>query len=283
MSLLFVEHLSVIDCAYLDAVRGLVGESYIVDIELEGELDEQSMVLDFGEVKKRLKRALDGSADHTLLVPLRAAPLSLHRVPERVTLEFRAASGMIEHASPPAAVTLVEAEKISAATLAAHLQPLLAAEVPANVATVRVSLRHEAIDGAYYHYTHGLKKHAGHCQRIAHGHRSRIEIHVDGVRDAALEQAQAACWQDIYLGSREDLSAERGGRLRFQYQAGEGAFAIELPAARCELLDTDSTVECLAEHLAATAARQRPGAQVLVRAYEGVMKGAAAQRGARSA
>src|SRR3546814_7361440 len=59
MSALFVEHLSVIDCAYLDAARGLVGESWIVDVELHGDLDGQSMVLDFGEVKKRLKRAIE--------------------------------------------------------------------------------------------------------------------------------------------------------------------------------------------------------------------------------
>ncbi|MBV8063608.1 MAG: 6-carboxytetrahydropterin synthase, partial [Nevskia sp.] len=69
MTTLFVEQLTVIDCAFLDAQRGLVGESWIVDIELDGDLDEQSMLLDFGEVKKRLKRALDSSADHTLVVP----------------------------------------------------------------------------------------------------------------------------------------------------------------------------------------------------------------------
>lgn len=276
---LFVEHLTVIDCAYLDAVRGVVGESWIVDIELRGELDAQSMVLDFGEVKKRLKRALDNSADHTLIVPRRHAGLSLHEADGRVELEFRGpAAGAIEHGSPAIAVTLLDAEAVTAEALVAHLAPVLTAVVPANVAELVLNLRSETIDGAYYHYTHGLKKHAGHCQRIAHGHRSRIEIFVDGVRDATLEAAQAARWADIYLGSREDRVSTANGRQRYEYTSAEGRFTMELPAERCDLLDTDTTVECIADHLAGLVAAERPGRSIAVRAYEGVMKGAIARR-----
>jgi 6-pyruvoyl-tetrahydropterin synthase len=277
MARLFVEQLTVIDCAYLDAERGLVGESWIVDLELEGELDAQSMVLDFGEVKKRLKRALDHSADHTLLVPLRDPGLSLHRGPERVSLEFRGpAAGAIEHHSPPQALSLLDAPRVDAASLAIHLQPILAAEVPANVAQVRLGLRNEEIRGAYYHYTHGLKKHQGQCQRIAHGHRSRLEIRAGGTRDTALENDWAARWKDIYLGSREDLAAKGDGRLRFAYRSAEGEFELALPEARCDLLEGDSTVECIAGHLAARSGALRPGQPIEVRAYEGVMKGALA-------
>lgn len=279
MSLLFVEHLTVIDCSYLDARRGVVGESWIVDIELEGDLDAQSMVLDFGEVKKRLKRALDNTVDHSLIVPLRHAGLSLHQTPERVSLEFRGpAAGAIEHHAPPQALSLIDAETVTPEAVIDHLRPILAAQVPANVATVTLALRSERIDGAYYHYTHGLKKHGGHCQRIAHGHRSRIEICVDGERDAALEAARAAQWADIYLGTREDQVSAAGGRLRFDYVAAEGRFEIELPAERCDLMQADSTVECIAEHLASDVAAQRPGRRIEVRAYEGVMKGARARR-----
>lgn len=278
LSSLFVEHLTVIDCARLDARRGLVGESWIVDIELIGELDAQSMVLDFGEVKKRLKRALDDSADHTLLVPLRDPALTLKASGERIDLAYAGAAGLIEHSSPACAVTVVDAEIVSAGTLAAHLGPMLKTVVPGNVAELRLSLRDEAIDGPRYHYTHGLKKHAGHCQRIAHGHRSRIEIRVDGERDAALEAAQAARWADIYLGTREDLTSSANGRHRYEYVSAEGAFALELPAARCELLEADTTVECIADHLAAQVAAERPGQAIAVRAYEGVMKGAIARR-----
>ncbi|HWY24644.1 MAG TPA: 6-carboxytetrahydropterin synthase [Nevskia sp.] len=280
MTRLFVEQLTVIDCAYLDARRGLVGESWIVDIELDGDLDDQSMLLDFGEVKKRLKRALDGSADHTLIVPARHPGLSLQRSTSRIGLEFQTEHGAIEHHAPPQALTLLDAGQVDSAALAAYLRPILAREVPPNVAEVRLNLRHERIEGPYYHYTHGLKKHAGYCQRIAHGHRSRIELRLDGARDGALESAWAQRWRDIYLGTREDLAGRANGRLRFAYTANEGAFELELPEARCDLLEGDTTVERIAEHLAAHSAAQRPGRRVEVRAYEGVMKGAVAGAGA---
>lgn len=276
MSRLFVEHLTVIDCAYLDAARGLVGESWIVDAELEGGLDAQSMVLDFGDVKKRLKQTIDHSADHALLVPARAPALSVQRRNAELQLRFAAADGLYTHRSPAAAVCLIDAETVDTASVTAYLQPLLMAQMPANVEALRLRLRAEAIDGAYYHYVHGLKKHAGLCQRIAHGHRSRIEIRVDGARDAELEQQVADRWRDAYLGSREDLIEDDGQTLRFAYRSGEGEYELRLPAARVDLIDTDSTVEQLAALLAARLAPQRAGRDLEVRAYEGVRKGALA-------
>ncbi len=278
MSILFVEQLTVIDCAFLDASRGLVGESWIVDLELEGALDEQSMVLDFGEVKKRLKRAVDDAADHKLLVPVRSPELKSRRKSGRFELFFAAANGVVEHHSPAAAVCALDATQVDAASLAAHLQPLLRKQVPANVERIGLSLRNEAVDGAYYHYVHGLKKHAGHCQRIAHGHRSRLEIRANGERKPRREQAWAESWRDIYLGTAGDLVACRSGRLRFEYRAAEGDFALELPEERCELLPDDSTVERIADFIAERVAPEWPGQDVEVRAYEGVMKGAVARR-----
>lgn len=280
MTRLFVEQLSVIDCAYLDAERGLVGESWIVDVELAGDLDRQSMVLDFGEVKKRLKKVLDGIGDHQLLVPHRHAGLRLQHNSQGSELHFSGpADGPIEHRSPADAICVVDAPTITTESLTAHLQPLVAQHVPANVAEVRLHLRHEVVDGAYYHYAHGLKKHIGHCQRIAHGHRSRIEIRLDGRREAALEQAWAKRWKDIYLGTQEDVVLDSAERVRFEYTSVDGDFALELPAQRCELLDGDTTVEKLARYIARTVHAEHPGRQVEVRAYEGVMKGAIARAG----
>ena len=49
---LFVEKLVNIDFSYLDVTRGLVGETWWASTSLEGALDQQGMVCDFGTVKK---------------------------------------------------------------------------------------------------------------------------------------------------------------------------------------------------------------------------------------
>ena len=48
MSTLFVNKLTNIDFSYLDPKEGLVGESWLLDIQLAGSLNEEGMVLDFG-------------------------------------------------------------------------------------------------------------------------------------------------------------------------------------------------------------------------------------------
>ncbi|MDE2148735.1 MAG: 6-carboxytetrahydropterin synthase [Gammaproteobacteria bacterium] len=279
MATLFVEQISVVDCALLDAEAGLLGASWIVDAELEGDLDRQGMVEDFGPLKRRLKQALDALVDHRLLVPRRHPGLWLAQHDGRLALHFDGpVDGAIEHHSPPAAVAVLDAERIDAGTLTEYLQARLALQDPPT-ARLRLQLRAEAIDGAAYRYVHGLRQHDGPCQRIAHGHRSRLSIWTDGQRDRRLETGLAKAWHRRYLGRRDDLLHAAGGRLRFGYRAGEGAFELELPASRCALLDAPTTVENLAALLAAQAAPLRPGRRVRVRAYEGVQKGAVAEAG----
>ena len=52
---LFVNDLTVMDFSYLCPRRGMVGESWIVDVMLDGDLNDESMIQDFGKVKKDLK------------------------------------------------------------------------------------------------------------------------------------------------------------------------------------------------------------------------------------
>jgi 6-pyruvoyl-tetrahydropterin synthase len=280
MSRLFVNRLTVIDYSYLHAHRGLLGDSLLADVELTGELDQQGMVLDFGHVKKQLKRAIDAHFDHKLLVPSRHPGLAIDTLPDaRQRLLFPlAGGGAIEHVAPADAVTLIDAASVTPDTLQLAIQETLRPLMPANVRDLRVRLSQEPISGPAYQYSHGLKLHDGNCQRIAHGHRSRLLILRDGEPDAALTDAWATRWQDIYIGTREDLAEETVLATvpcyRFSYQARQGKFELTLPKDRCYLIDTESTVENLAQHIADVLSAEHPGSRFEVQAFEGVDKGA---------
>jgi 6-pyruvoyl-tetrahydropterin synthase len=286
MSRLFVDNLTVLDFSYFHPTRGVVGESWIVDVELMGELNDEGMVFDFGHVKKLLKSALDSGMDHTLVLPVRLPGLNLRESDdgERISADYRNGRGDLrfQYESPREAVYLVETDAISIdsvrPTLEAHLNTL----VPDNVSKVMLRLRSEDIDEAFYHYSHGLKKHQGDCQRICHGHRSRIEIFRNGHRDKESEREWAQRFQDIYLITAEDIVTEPatpGDLMHVGYDAEQGRFDVWLPAASTETLQTDTTVELIASHLANALAAEYPNDRWRVRAFEGVMKGAIAESG----
>ena len=275
MSRLFVRNLTVIDFAYLHAERGLLGESWRVHVELGGDLDEQGMVLDFLEVKRGVQRTLDENFDHRLLVPARHPGLKSEQSGDVLRLEFALSDGhCILHRSPVQAVRLIDAPTVDRAAVETAALAVLRPMLPANVTQLLLGLEPEAIDGAYFHYAHGLRQHAGNCQRIAHGHRSRIEIYRDGARDTGLEAAWADRWRDIYIAHREDLEGPVSDQLRFAYRSAQGKFELELSAAHCYLVDSDSTIENLAQHVADTLAGEHPGAQIRARVFEGIDKGA---------
>ncbi len=281
MACLFVEQLTVLDFSRLDRERGLVGESWLVDLELEGSLDEQSMVLDFGVVKRLAREAVEEFADHKLLVPARCGWLELAASAASGELRIEAPAAGLRLRSPGVAVCQLDAAEVTMPVLRAQLERCVARVMPGNVRNVRVGLREELTPGAYYHYSHGLKRHAGNCQRIAHGHRSRIEIYAAGRRNDHWERFWAERWRDIYLGSAEDLVAEvrLGDRAayRFAYRAAQGEFELEIWRDRCELVPADTTVERLAGYIVGELARLDPGTAFRVRAYEGVQKGAVAE------
>lgn len=276
MSALFVDALTVIDFTYLHATRGLVGESWIADIELHGALDEQGMVLDFGAVKKALKQEIDRLADHRLLVPAALPGLAIVDLPDgNLQLRYQHEDDRLLIECPPVAILRLPVSEVEPQGLAAFLTSALRAVVPANVERIVVQLREESIDGAYYHYSHGLKKHRGACQRIAHGHRSRIEIEENGVRHRALEQRWANLFRDIYIGTTDDLAyTPTADHLRFAYVSYEGRYLLELHRRQVYLIDSDSTVEQIAQHIAAALKHDKPQHRYRVKAYEGVAKGA---------
>ncbi|WP_020411660.1 6-carboxytetrahydropterin synthase [Microbulbifer variabilis] len=274
---LFVDNLTNVDFSYLDHERGLVGETWLANAALEGTLDHQGMVCDFGIVKKTLRHWLDDQLDHRLLVPTKAPGLTLTNEGELISLSWQLANGeQIAVSGPEQAFALVEADTVNRDTVANWSVKQLASSFPTSVEQLKLSFEDEKIEDAFYHYSHGLKKHDGNCQRIAHGHRSRIQIYSAGERDKQLEQQWAKRWEDIYIGTREDLIEEGEKTLSFAYRAQQGNFTLEIPVRCCEVINCDTTVEQLAQYIANTLAKDLPGKEITVRAYEGLGKGAIA-------
>lgn len=290
---LFVNDLTVIDFSYLCPTRGIVGESWIVDIILDGSLDEQSMVLDFGRVKKQIKAIIDDSVDHKLAVPAEHAYTQVVRSDDEsgYWVDFMRPSGRSIHLFCPAdAFAFIDAETVDIETVKSYLHAVIKRELPTNVEGLQLTLRPEVINGFYYHYTHGLKKHDGNCQRIAHGHRSALQIYVNNVRTPRLEKLWADRWEDIYVGSREDvvkvsqmhlseaanaaLQGSADNHVCYSYHADQGLFELAVPANENTVIETDTTVECISEYLAQQIKREEGDVQVKVIAFEGVGKGA---------
>ncbi len=279
MPTLFVNRLTTIDASMLHPELGLLGESWLVDIELEGTLDAQGMVLDFAEVKRTVKRIIDARFDHRLLIPEDYHHCHVEQSGRTCEVRFRTRSGEeLLLRAPTSSIQPITADRVDAETLTTAITDTLQPLLPANVHRVGLHLHQEQIDGAWYRYSHGLKQHSGNCQRITHGHRSRIHILQNGRRNGILEQHWAEQWRDIYLATQSDLleTFYRDGieYCRFGYAASQGTFELTLPRSRCWLLENDTTVENLARYIADTLQREHPGSSFRVQAFEGVDKGA---------
>ncbi|MEM1412713.1 MAG: 6-carboxytetrahydropterin synthase [Pseudomonadota bacterium] len=272
---LFVDHLTVIDFAYLHPERGLLGESWIVDLELGGELDAQGMVFDFADVKRDIKACLDEVADHKLLVPLAAPSLDWASVDENLTWRF--GQEQLRHRAPEEAYGAFEVDAITPEAMEPILCDAIRRVVPDSVDHIGLDLRLEpGIEARpHYQYVHGLKKHGGNCQRIAHGHRSAISVRTAGQPRPDLNRQIAERWRDIYLATREDITRHARGRVEMAYDSAQGYFELDMPEARIDIMEEDTTVEYIAAHLARTL-REDGERDVEVRAWEGINKGALA-------
>ncbi len=276
---LFVDNLTNVDFSYLCPDRGVVGETWLASLELGGELDEQGMVCDFGHVKKHMRNWLDDTLDHTLLVPTAHPHISVEGGPGQSTIRLNSPGQQITCCGPAQAFALIDAPRISPETVSGWCIQQLKGDFGTGVQQIVLDFAAEDIDGPYYHYSHGLKKHLGNCQRIAHGHRSRILIWKDGQLDKAAMHAWAERWRDIYLGTEEDIVDETPDTLTFAYRAQQGDFQLQIPRRHCHLMPTDTTVEHIAQHIADRLLQESPGHKFVIKAFEGVGKGAIARAG----
>lgn len=271
---LFVDNLTNVDFSYLHPQRGLLGETWLASTQLEGSLDHQGMVCDFGVVKKTLRNWLDDEIDHRLAVPVNSPNLTLQEHGDQIQIIWTFGDKTLSCSSPRQAIALVDAEEITPESVSQWSRIQLQALLPETLDSLGLDFQHEAIAGDFYHYSHGLKKHNGNCQRIAHGHRSQIRIWRNDQPAPELEAQWAQRFKDIYIGTREDIVKHDSNRIQFAYTTSQGAFELDMPESSCYLIDTDTTVELIADHLADQLKQHHPDDKITVKAYEGMGKGA---------
>ena len=181
---MFVEGIAVLDNALACRERGLYGVTWLVDVHLTALATRSGMVVDFGEAKPLIKHALESRYDHKLMVA--KSLVETDDSGGALVAEWTDAAGQAyRHKGPEVAYCLTADDAVTMHGLADEIQRDLIDVLPGHIASVHVDLREEEIDGAAYHYCHGLRLHDGDCQRIAHGHRSRIEVKINGQRGPA--------------------------------------------------------------------------------------------------
>ena len=272
---LFVHSITTIDSSYLDADRGLVGETWDVDCLLSGSPDSSGMLMDFALIKKVLKAEIDLAVDHCLLIPIKDPRLKML---SDTHIQYQLSpSELIDYQAPAHTIHPINATQIELSSLGAHLEQLLKPHVSPNIHQIQITLRTQS-EQPYYRYSHGLQNHQGNCQRMAHGHRSKIRAYQNGLRATHIEAQIAESFKDIFIATRSHLienSAQiPAEHLTFAYQSTQGKFQLTLPQSKVYLLDGHTTVEHIATHLSQKYAALHPGQLIEIHAYEGLSKGA---------
>ena len=281
---LFIENITNIDSSFFDQEIGIVGETYIVDMHLYGQLNDEDMIIDFSTIKKDAKAFIDEHLDHLFLVPKQNKHIKVQQHPSHYEVHGHYGPGDKKHKklhyiAPHAALTLIDSTHISPESLVDYLEQNLTPQLPKNIQKVCYTLRYEAIPGPYFRYSHGLRNHQGNCQRLIHGHRSKMLILNQDQLDKECTQAQCQAWQVIYLVDQHDIQnryqEENIDYLSIAYDAPQGHFSLSLPEQDCQIMPKLVTIENIADFLYEKHVSLKSNTQV--RVYEGLQKGALCQ------
>lgn len=289
---MFVRDIDHLDCAVFHPMDGINGATWHVDVELAGKLDHMGFIFDFGKIKKKIKEVLKNTLDHTLIVPelyhgvkITNSGNSIGK--KNISIDMITEGGEIwKYSCPRSAVYLLPSHSSNALDISRAIESELAPHLPENVEELCVILREEDISPAegVFKYTHGLENHDGGCQRLFHGHRSRLEVFRGKSRAYDLEKniTDKFSTHSIHIVSSEqlmqgDLSVlqrgSEGKTIQIGYQSADGEFFAEIPAHRAILINQSSSIESLAQNFGSLLTTDNTDQTLMVRCYEGINKG----------
>lgn len=293
-STLFVRDVGKIDCALFDPSLGIIGQSWYVDVWLTGTLDENGFVFDFSPLKSLIKQTLASTLDHSLIIPVQSQSVQYGECDagERWILKSKARGESKdtkwEYLCPKGSVFPVHSVSLKTSVIEAEFSRILRHRLPPTVLGLSVKLREENISTteASYRYTHGIQGHNGLCQRLFHGHRSRIEIFIGDERRPDLEHyiSREIFNSNIHIASLGQIKSGQGeiGRrgttdapITLSYAGTLGCYEATLPANRLFFVEAETSVEAIAREIARVVKREEKTSDIVkVIAYEGIDKGA---------
>jgi hypothetical protein len=196
-----------------------------------------------------------------------------------------------EYSCPNGSVYPLRSIALNRHAIEMEVSRLLRHRMPPEVQSITVSLREEDVEAteAVFRYTHGITGHDGLCQRLFHGHRSRIQVYVGDERRPDLEHYVArdvfnsnvhiACPSQIqsgpYVVGKRGTSREP---LVLNYTAAQGTFAAIIPSDRVFVVEHETSIECITRQIALFLSQEEArGDKVKVICYEGIDKGGIAE------
>lgn len=287
---MFVRDVDHIDSAFFCQNNGIIGTTWHVDVGLEGQLDSNGFVFDFGLVKKKFKEVLKQTVDHALILPKLSPQVSSKDGMNDIEIEAVTLTGETwSYRCPSQAIYFVSASSVTADSVARAIEQEMKHHLPRTVKSLQVSLREEMTgqNEGVFRYTHGLPGHEGACQRLFHGHRSKIEIYENNVRSERLEKiiAEDLLRSQMHIISPDQLisgnlvqfkTGNRGEFIEMNYSGSQGRFKAKIPAHRCMLFQHSTSIESISQNILSYLLNHSdisPNGSLIVRCFEGINKG----------
>ena len=266
-STLFWEELAILDYAYLDTEGRVWGNSARVQATLTAPgLDEGDMVVDFSVMKQFLRARLEERSDHTLWVNPEQWPVST----EHGTVELR--TPHLVYRAPEQAFFHFQKDPVD--FLTSQLQTQLYDTFPERHFQLHLTLSQPS--GPRIQYTHGLRKHAGHCQRLLHGHLSPLAQPFAPFQNEVFTFLEKK-YHGKHFVSQQDVVRQDRERLVQAYESGQGEFQLEMNSGLCVVFDHETTIEQIAQTVQAQLERYFPLLQGAFYLREGLTKGSIIQ------
>jgi 6-pyruvoyl-tetrahydropterin synthase len=296
-STLFVRDVTKIDCATFDPASGVSGQSWHVDIAVSGTLDDNGFVVDFSPLKSLVAQVLKSTIDHALLLPVgsQMVQYSETNTGEHWRLHAKARMSQTDctwdYLCPKGAVFPIRAIALKTNVVEQEIARILRHRLPETIRHISIKLREEKTKPteATYRYTHGIKGHGGLCQRLLHGHRSRLEVHIGEERRPDLEHfvAREIFGSNVHIATLDQIKSGNGevgyrskkdDPLTLAFTGSLGSYEVTLPSSRVFFVERETSVECIAKQIALVIKREEsPKERVRVVCFEGINKGAVAE------